>query len=119
MLLKEVVEWLLGEWPVAHLVVTCIDRTDQENVDAKAKTKVHVVGGRAIDIRIKNIGGDFQRVALALAKKINRRWLYDPRRPNLKVAFARAHGTGPHIHLQVHWRSIRSEFRKRELARAA
>lgn len=115
-ILKEMVSWVQDEWIRELMYVTSIRRTEAENIAAKAKTRIHVVPGRAIDIRIYNLGSQYRSLGLNLAKKVNRRWCYDPARSRLNVAFARSHGTGPHLHLQVHPRTTRTPFRITELA---
>lgn len=57
---------------------------------------------RAIDIRTGGVSKDFVD---AVVTWVNARWVYDPFRPWLKVAYAKPHGTGPHIHFQVHSRT--------------
>lgn len=114
-ILKEIVEYLQEEWPKPYMVVTSIRRTEKENDAAGAKTLIHVVIGRAIDIRVFNLGAGYQSKAIAFAKRVNRRWCYDPRRTNLSCAFARSHGSGPHIHLQVHPRTSRTALRITEM----
>lgn len=37
-----------------------------------------------------------------LVEHINELWVYDPARPNLKVALLHGEGSNKHIHLQVH-----------------
>jgi len=117
--LLKVLCYLVETWRVPQLVVTDIRRTDTENRAAKSKTRIHSVGPpwRAVDVRIYNLGEDYQRRAGAVANRVNRRWTYDPRRPKMNVAFARKHGTGPHLHLQVHPRTRQTELRSREVRR--
>ena len=57
---------------------------------------------RAVDIRTRDVPGLHVE---SVVKWINSRWQYDPLRPWMKVAYHKPHGTGPHIHLQVHART--------------
>ncbi len=82
------------------LVTSSIYRTIAENRAAKAKTLVHVTKPhRGQDIDTRQVSPAI--VALA-TERLNAKWHYDPTRPALDVAVSRPHGTGPHIHLQVH-----------------
>ena len=82
------------------VVTSSIYRTIAENRAAGAKTIVHVtVPHRAQDIDTKAVNTSL--VSLVV-DRLNAAWCYDHTRPSLPVAFARPHGTGPHIHLQVH-----------------
>jgi hypothetical protein len=45
----------------------------------------------------------------AVADDVNRNWVYDPDRPWLKCAIYHDTGRGPHIHLQVHEKTIKAE----------
>jgi hypothetical protein len=107
--LVEAVDDALAAWPVARCRVSSIHRTDAENAAAGANTRIHVVtparGLRAVDLSGSNVGGtveDRWRACGRVAAAVNRKWVYDPSRPRIKVAFAAKHGTGPHVHLQVH-----------------
>ena len=107
--LQEMLVELTATWPAQQMVVTSVHRTANENEQAGARSQIHVVGPpyRAVDLRIRNIDGDFQRIAEEIAEDLNDDWAYDPDRPDKPVAFARVHGSGPHIHLQVHPRTTR------------
>lgn len=96
-------------WPGPELYVTRIHSTEEENEALGARTQIHVVGPpfRALDSRIRNLGRGYQERAEVFAREINERWIYDPDRPNLRVASAAVHGTGPHVHWQVHGNTIR------------
>ena len=59
---------------------------------------VHVRAGAA-DFRTLDVPKE--EVAAAVTY-INGRWQYDPSRPSLPVAYAKPHGNGPHLHLQIH-----------------
>ena len=52
---------------------------------------------RAVDIRSKGFE-DPQGVA----DEVNRNWVYDPNRPEMKCCVYHDIGLGPHFHLQVH-----------------
>ena len=89
--------------------VTCIYRTPQEDRELEG-TGVHVAW-RAVDVRTNDVpAADVQ----AVTDWINARWIYDPSRPNLPVAYSKPHGTGPHLHIQVHQATM-----LRSLGRAA
>jgi hypothetical protein len=100
---------LLIMWPEEELAVTSIHRTEEENKAAMAKSRIHVVGPpyRAMDIRVRNLGIQFQEKAEDLAKRLNALWQYDPERPTKPVAYAKPHGTGSHLHCQSHPRTVR------------
>ncbi len=97
-------------WPERLLEVSCIGRTEPEEVAAGAKTRIHSNGPpwRAIDVRVRTLGptDDYtpedQAMADLVCSRLNAAWSYDQKRPELKVAFGQLHGDGPHIHLQVH-----------------
>lgn len=92
---------LMDVWPGTEVYVTCIFR-DQDEDDALGGSGVHsCIPYRAIDIRVKNLAGDFQVKADEVAATINSTWAYDPERPRFNVAISKMHGSGPHIHLQV------------------
>lgn len=103
-MLQEILSFLALIWPDADLDVTCIHRTPEEEAAAGGKSGIHVAGPpfRAIDVRVKNLPGDPQQAAEDLGAKVNARYVYDPARPGMLCAFTAPHGTGPHIHLQVH-----------------
>lgn len=77
--------------------VTSIFRTPEENAQALAKTAIHCYW-RAVDIRTR---GCEQEWIDDVTNWINDRFIYDPRRPALPVAYSAPHGDGPHLHLQV------------------
>lgn len=101
--LKEIVQWAHDNlWPMGRpFVITSIWRTVAENTAAGAKTLIHTVGPpyRAVDVGDRPLTAVELIVALAT---VNKRWIYDPTRPNIPVAYGQPHGTGPHIHFQVH-----------------
>jgi hypothetical protein len=106
---QELLAYLALVWPDADLEVTCIHRTAEEEAAAGGKSGVHVglPPYRAIDVRVKNLTGNAQAAAEALGAKVNERYAYDPSRPSKLCAFTAPHGTGPHIHLQVHANTTR------------
>src|SRR5215203_3493208 len=85
-----------------EFVITSIFRTPAEDAALHA-SGIHV-DWRAVDVRTRGQSGE---VVDDVTKHINRRWVYDPTRPHLKVCFAEPHGTGPHGHYQVHHRTRR------------
>ena len=60
---------------------------------------------RALDLSIRCVYSGERlddREIQRLADHVNLEWAYDPARPGIFCAVARPHGTGPHLHLQVH-----------------
>ena len=88
-------------WPGGPIEITSIYRNVEEEIAAGGKTGIHCTGPpyRAIDLRIDGIG---QLAADELSSKINAGWQYDPVRPGMVVTYSAPHGSGPHLHLQVH-----------------
>jgi hypothetical protein len=105
--LAQVFWTLLNLWPDATMVVTSIGRTWKQDREIGG-SGVHAAGPpwRAMDISIRTLTGG-QAKAEELAERINEIWQYDPRRPQKPVCYAKPHGTGPHIHLQVHPQTVR------------
>ncbi len=103
--LESVLHDLLSIWPINELYITSFDRTRDEDMDLKA-SGIHSLGPpwRAIDIRTTTLPN---LAAQDLCDSINEMWIYDPDRTHLNVAFCAPHGTGPHIHLQVHPKTTR------------
>lgn len=83
--------------------ITSIFRNAEEDAALNA-SGIHVVW-RAVDVRTR---GQPKAVVDDVTQFINRRWVYDPSRPALKVCFAEPHGTGPHGHYQVHPKTRRA-----------
>jgi len=85
------------------VIVTSVHRSKEQNDLAGAKSLIHVVGPpyRAMDISLRGLTGG-QEKAEAICELLNDLWVYDYTRPTKPVAYAKPHGTGPHIHLQVH-----------------
>ena len=107
--LQEIVLWIAQQWPPTQLLIGNIYRTPEEEAAAGGVSGIHCAGPpyRAVDIRVSNLAGDPQQAADAIGALVNRRWEYDPSRPTKLVAFTQPHGTGPHIHVQVHARTVR------------
>lgn len=99
-ILVEVVEDLCGftvaefEW---EPLMTSFIRSAEEDM-ALGGSGVHVRAG-AVDFR--TIGIPKEEVAAA-ESHINSRWIYDPNRPALPVAYAKKHGNAEHLHVQTH-----------------
>ncbi len=108
--LQGILIWTSSIWTPTDMLIGDIHRSKEENDAAGAKTPIHVVGPpyRAIDVRVLNLGRDPQAAADALGARINARYVYDPTRPEMVVAYTVPHGTGPHLHLQV---NPRTDFR--------
>ena len=82
------------------VIVTSMWRSRAENRAAGAKTLIHCQKPiRAADIRIRDV--DPALVEL-VGTALNLKYQYDKNQPKLNVAFWKLHGTGPHLHLQVH-----------------
>jgi hypothetical protein len=101
--LREVLRDALVRWPDDCAEVTCIFRGPSEDKKLGG-SGVHATPPpyRAIDLRVRDWGPGFQQRAEQLAAELNSLWVYDPSRPHLNVAVGKPHGTGPHLHLQVH-----------------
>lgn len=101
--LRLVFDELVELWVPDDLRISSIYRTPTEDAKLKA-SGIHVSRPhRAMDIDVFDWGQ-----AQKYADEINLRWVYDPTRPAFKVALGRPHGTGPHLHLQVHDRTHRA-----------
>lgn len=77
--------------------LTSIYRTPREDADLNG-SGIHV-SWRAVDVRTNDVAVAKVR---AVTDWINSRYIYDPLRLHLKVCFSEPHGTGPHMHYQVH-----------------
>ena len=80
-----------------HLIVTSIYRTPEED-EALLGHGIHPAW-RAIDIHADSWDDPSSK---AVVDFLNTRYVYDPLRPTMQVAFFEPHGSGPHIHIQVH-----------------
>lgn len=77
--------------------LTSIFRTPEEDVALHA-SGIHT-SWRAVDVRTK----DQKKEAVDdVSDFINKKWTYDPKRPNMKVCFKEPHGNNIHAHFQVH-----------------
>lgn len=97
----------LDAWPIGQAVVTSLHRTAEE--DARlGGSGVHVAGPpwRAVDMIGRGMGWPEY---LEVAERLNADWVYNPTAPEKQVAVAQTHGTGPHLHLQVHPQTVRRE----------
>jgi hypothetical protein len=113
--LQGILIWLATQWPPAELLIGDIHRDAAEEAAAGGVSGIHMTGPpyRAIDVRVTNLPGDPQVAADAIGALVNRKYVYDHARPDKLVAFTQRHGTGPHVHLQVHQAT---DFRDRLLS---
>lgn len=99
-MLKKVLVQAVNLWPEETVRFTSLNRSREEDRRLGA-SGIHSAGPpwRALDI-----GGRFveQEQINEVAAVLNDIWEYDHTRPHLKVAVANQHGTGRHLHLQVH-----------------
>ena len=103
-LVSIIADILLPSWPTALAVVSSIYRTPEEDA-AVGGSGVHCTRPhRAVDIAADRWDDP---LVWEVAHAINREWQYDPARPHKQCALYRRHGTGPHVHLQVHPRTQR------------
>jgi hypothetical protein len=118
--LHTIFQQLCQIWPSHKLRITSIDRTIEEDKALNA-SGIHAAGPpwRAIDIGIHELEADLERsqgVANELCAQINKVWAYDPSRSHLTVAYCKPHGSGPHLHLQVHTRTkLRDSLRAQDI----
>ena len=77
--------------------MTSFIRSAEEDT-ALGGSGVHVRAGAA-DIRTIDVP---KEEVAAATDYINRRWVYDPNRPSLQVAYSKPHGNAAHLHLQIH-----------------
>ena len=100
-------------WPEPFIEVTSIWRSKEEEEEIARKTG-HKTSGihnapppyRAMDIRVTRWKDS---EVVGVVNRVNATWQYDPDRQGLLVALYRPHGTGPHLHLQVHPNTRRRE----------
>jgi len=102
--LQGILLWLASQWPPIEMVVGSIYRNLEEEAAVGGVSGIHTAGPpyRAIDVHVSNLPGDHQIAADAAGALVNSKYAYDPMRPAKVVAYTKNHGTGPHIHLQVH-----------------
>ena len=103
-LLQEVTLWMVEHaWdPVqmGPIRITSIYRTKDENQAAGGKTEVHCQRPhRALDV---GGAGLTQETIKLTGFAVNSEYQYDSERPSKVVAYSEPHGTGPHLHLQIH-----------------
>lgn len=84
-----------------------------EEVKSKMRSGIHAVPPpyRALDGSGRNLARNRPaqwEVCGKIATAVNRFFVYDPRRPEKLVAVGAKHGTGPHVHFQVHPRTVRA-----------
>lgn len=94
--LIEILKDVMSLWPVDTIEISSAFREND--------TGVHGVW-RGLDIRTIILPKGHEQV-YPIAEQINNKWIYDPSRPHKVVAYAALHGTGYHLHLQVHDRTI-------------
>ena len=80
-------------------VTSCLRTAEEDR--AAGGHGIHVTG-RAVDVGARAIPDTLVK---AVTDWVNARWQYDPVRPNLTVCYSEPHGTGPHMHFQVHERT--------------
>ena len=108
--LDEIFQAMLNFWPSETVRITSIYRSPEQDRIIKGQTEaaykrgIHTVGPpyRALDISVLTIGPGWQRAVEKISDKLNEMWQYDYERTEKVVCYAKPHGTGPHIHLQVH-----------------
>ena len=83
-----------------EFTITSIYRTPQEDAALKA-SGIHAEW-RAVDVRTRRRS---EAQIADIAEYTNAKWIYDRRRPGLQVCFKEPHGSGPHVHFQVHPRT--------------
>lgn len=101
-LLQDIVRDTADEFPARldHVRVTSIYRTEEENAAVGGKTTIHCqIPHRAVDLG----GAELTQNEIdSICSIINAKYIYDPQRPEKVVAYGMLHGTGRHIHCQVH-----------------
>ena len=109
--LRGILHLALGKWDDNPCYITSVHRSAAEEADIAIATGrptsgIHASGPpyRAVDLTWKGTRDHASRWAFLgyVAVEVNKLWSYDPTRPAKVVAYAANHGTGPHIHLQVH-----------------
>ena len=59
---------------------------------------------RGLDLRCRS-----ESMGQLVAQDLNQRWIYDPERPQMKVAIYHDVGQGAHLHLQAHPNTRRTD----------
>ena len=83
-----------------EFTLTSIYRTPEEDAALEA-SGIHCEW-RAVDVRTR---GRRAEAVEDVARYTNAKWVYDPKRPRLKVCFKEPHGSAPHAHFQIHPRT--------------
>ena len=99
MIVLEAATHALDEHGWLFEVTSCL-RSAAEDA-ALGGSGIHVTG-RAVDVSARSIP---ERLVSEVTGRVNARWQYDPKRPKLTVCYSAPHGTGPHLHFQVHERT--------------
>lgn len=114
--LHEIVRLALREWGQLQGLAFCgrIWSSAAEELALGVPTSgIHRAGPpyRAMDLSRPPwavFGPHWQACYDRTAAVVNAVWVYDPARPDKQCAFSAPHGTGPHLHLQVHQNTTRS-----------
>jgi hypothetical protein len=93
-------EYALNRWAWIF-TLTCIYRTPEEDKLLEG-SGIHCTW-RAVDIRDRDVSPE---AVVDLTTYLNRHYVYDPQRTALTVCYSKPHGTGPHVHLQSHLRTV-------------
>ena len=78
-----------------EITITSLLRIDDKGVHGQLPL-------RGIDFRMKNM-----ELGKLIENKLNEKWVYDPSRPNKKVAVFHDVGKGIHLHVQSHPTTVR------------
>ena len=103
--LLDILESVAFFWPInTNIYITSIWRSLDENAAVSAKTQIHTVGPpyRSMDLRVWNLGDNYESLVRSIEENVNIKWMYDVERPTLNVAYGKLHGSGPHLHIQSH-----------------
>ena len=105
-----ILQAVLSAWPHEQARVTSIFRSPEED-QKLGGSGVHAAPPpyRAVDLAGVMPGSVGWEELARIAEAVNADWLYDPGRPRIHVAVGNRHGTGPHLHLQVHPRTRRRD----------
>lgn len=92
--MEQLIAWIYHEQKA--IVITCA-------YEERAYPSVHSTTPlRGIDIR-----SSIYKDPLAVVRRINENWIYNPDAPEKVCALYHDTGRGPHIHLQVHDNTLR------------
>lgn len=108
--LRDVVVSGAKVWPALSMFLVSIYRPQDAN--NSGRSGIHSAGPpyRAVDGSGRNLANSTDACWEAcglVAEKVNALWVYDPDRPSYVVAVGKKHGTGPHVHFQVHPNTVR------------